>query len=131
MGYLLDANAVIALLNDKNSQLAQQARLCKPAEIFISPIVVQELFYGAFKSRRSEHNVSLIDHLRFEVLDFDKEDARVAGEVRADLAVKGTPIGPYDGVIAGQTKARDLILITHSTSEFERVPRLRVNDWQT
>lgn len=131
MSYLLDANAVIALLNDRNSQLAQRARLCKPTDIFISSIVVQELFYGAFKSQRSEYNVSLIDQLQFEVLDFDKEDARVAGEVRAGLAVQGTPIGPYDVLIAGQAKARNLILITHNTSEFERVPGLSIQDWQT
>lgn len=49
MGFLLDANAVIALLNDLDSQLAQRVRLLRPAEIFISSIVVQELFYGAFK----------------------------------------------------------------------------------
>lgn len=131
MGFLLDANAVIALLNDRDSQLAQRVRLLRPAEIFISSIVVQELFYGAFKSMRFEHNVSLIDHLQFEVLDFDKEDARVAGEVRADLAAKGTPIGAYDVLIAGQAKARNLILITHNTKEFERVPDLCIEDWQT
>jgi tRNA(fMet)-specific endonuclease VapC len=64
------------------------------------------------------------------VLEFDKEDARQAGEVRALLASRGTPIGPYDVLIAGQAKARNLTLVTHNTDEFGRVPGLRCDDWQ-
>ena len=95
----------------------------------VSAIVAQELFYGAFKSRRAAQNVALIDALQFVVLEFDKEDARQAGQVRALLA-KGTPIGPYDVLIAGQAVARDMILVTHNTQEFERVRGLRFEDWQ-
>jgi tRNA(fMet)-specific endonuclease VapC len=46
------------------------------------------------------------------------------------LADKRTPISPYDVLIAGQAIARDLILITHNTDEFRRVPGLRIEDWQ-
>jgi tRNA(fMet)-specific endonuclease VapC len=130
MRYLLDANVVIGLLNDATSKLARRARRERPADIAISAIVAHELFYGAFKSRRAAQNVALIDALQFAVLEFDKEDARQAGEVRALLASRGKPIGPYDALIAGQAKARNLILITHNTDEFERVPGLRFDDWQ-
>jgi hypothetical protein len=34
-------------------------------------------------------------------------------------------IGPYDVLIAGQAIARDMILITHNTGEFGRVPGCR------
>jgi tRNA(fMet)-specific endonuclease VapC len=64
------------------------------------------------------------------VLEFDGEDARRAGEVRAFLAAKGTPIGPYDVLIAGQALARDMILVTRNTDEFRRVKGLRVEDWE-
>jgi tRNA(fMet)-specific endonuclease VapC len=60
----------------------------------------------------------------------DKEDAQQAGQVRAALASIGTPIGPYDVLVAGQAVARDMILVTHNTREFARVPGLRVEDWQ-
>lgn len=130
MRYLLDANAVIALLNDKDSRLAQRARQNKPGDIGISAIVSHELFYGAFKSQRAARNVVLVDSLQFEVLDFDKEDSRQAGEIRAALAVKGTPIGPYDVLIAGQAMSRNLILVTHNTDEFGRVPELQIEDWE-
>jgi hypothetical protein len=90
-----------------------------------------ELFYGAFKSRRASHNVALVDALQFPVIEFDKEDARQAGEIRASLSVRGTEIGPYDVLIAGQAVARDMILVTHNTREFGRVPGLRIEDWET
>src|SRR5207244_660977 len=103
----------------------------KPSDIAIPAIIASELFYGAFKSRWAARNVALIDALQFSVLEFDKEDARQAGAVRALLASKGTPIGPYDVLIAGQEVARNMILVTHNTQEFGRVQGLRFEDWQT
>jgi len=129
MRYLLDTNAVIALLNDAQSKLARRARRRKPSEICISSIVAYELYYGAFKSRRVEHNLAIVDGLRLQVVEFDKEDARQAGEIRAELAHIGMSIGPYDILIAGQAKSRDMTLVTRNTSEFGRVKGLRLVDW--
>jgi tRNA(fMet)-specific endonuclease VapC len=130
MRYLLDTNAVIALLNDATSQLAMRARRENATDIAISSVVVHELFYGAFKSQRAAQNVASVDALRFTVLEFDKEDARKAGEIRALLISRGTPIGPYDVLIAGQALARHMTLITHNTDEFGRVPGLQIEDWE-
>ena len=131
MRYLLDTNAVIALLDDRDSLTSKRARAHRPADVGVSAIVAHELYFGAFKSRRREANVSLVDELQFEVVAFDKEDARQAGEIRAALAALGTPIGPYDVLIAGQAKSRDLILVSRNANEFSRVPGLRVEDWET
>jgi tRNA(fMet)-specific endonuclease VapC len=130
MKYLLDANAVIALLNSTESKPAQRIRQQNPGDVGISSIVIYELYYGAFKSKRFEKNAALIDGLRYEVLDFDKEDAREAGAIRAILAEGGVLIGPYDLLIAGQAKARNKILVTHNVSEFERVKGLKLEDWE-
>lgn len=129
MRFLLDTNAVIALLNDATSRLAQRARREPPGDIALSAIVTHELFHGAFKSRRAQHNVALVDALQFAVIEFDTEDARKSGEIRAVLAGSGTPIGPYDVLIAGQAVARGLVLVTHNTAEFARVPGLQIDDW--
>jgi tRNA(fMet)-specific endonuclease VapC len=130
MRYLLDTNVVAGLLNDATSSLARRARREKPSDIAVSAIIMHELFYGAFKSRRRTQNATLIDSVQFEILEFDKEDARQAAEIRALLALEGTPIGPYDVLIAGQARSRNLILVTHSTDEFGRVPGLRSDDWE-
>jgi tRNA(fMet)-specific endonuclease VapC len=130
MRYLLDANAIIALLNDTTSPIGRRVRRHAPRDFGVSAVVIHELYYGAFKSQRVEQNVARVDALQFSVLEFDEEDARQAGQIRAHLASKGTPIGPYDVLIAGHTMARELTLITHNTSEFQRVPGLKVEDWK-
>ena len=130
MRYLLDTNAIIALLNDTTSPIARRVRRHAPRDFGVSALVIHELYDGAFKSQRVEQNVARVDALQFSVLEFDEEDARQAGQIRAQLASKGTPIGPYDVLIAGQARARELTLVTHNTSEFQRVPGLRVEDWK-
>lgn len=129
MKYLLDANAVVAALNG-HAAINARIRVEHPADIGLPAIVAHELYYGAFKSERRERNVDLVDALQFEVLTFDREDARQAGEIRAELAKQGRPIGPYDVLIAGQAKARGLTLVTHNVTEFNRVTGLAVEDWE-
>jgi tRNA(fMet)-specific endonuclease VapC len=130
MRYLLDANVVIALLKDRASKAARRARRETPGDVAISAIVAHELYYGAFRSQRAANNIALVDALQFAVLEFDREDARQAGQVRALLAGSGTPIGPFDVLIAGQALSRAMILVTHNTREFRRVPGLRIEDWE-
>lgn len=130
MRYLLDTNAIISLLNNRCGGLALRARSHDPGDLCVSSIVMHELYYGAFKSQRSERNVALVDDLRFEVLDYDREDAREAGAIRAQLATQDQAIGPFDILIAGQAKARGLVLVNHNTGEFNRVSGLSVEDWQ-
>jgi tRNA(fMet)-specific endonuclease VapC len=129
MRYLLDANAVIDLLNDADSKLAKRVRRESPNDIAISAVVSHELFYGAYKSGRPTQNVRMIDALQFVVLEFDKEDARQAGAIRALLASRGVSIGPYDVLIAGQAVARNMTLVTRNMNEFGRVTELRAEDW--
>lgn len=90
---------------------------------------MHELYFGAYRSQRRERNLALVDALRFEVLPLDLEDARQAGEVRASLAALGTPIGAYDVLIAGQARARGLVLVTRNVREFSRVPGLACDNW--
>lgn len=130
MRYLLDSNAVIALMKGHPGFVAK-IRKHKPQDFAIPAIVAHELFYGAYKGQRVADNLARVDALQFETLDFDREDARKAGEIRAALAILGTPIGAYDVLIAGQAVARDLILITHDVREFQRVKNLRFEDWET
>lgn len=130
MRFLLDTNIVIVLLNDATSRAAKRLREESPADVAVSSIVTHELYYGAFKSARTQHNLGLVDALQFPVVEFDREDARQAGAVRALLAGQGKPIGPYDALIAGQALARNLILVTSNLREFERVPGLALEDWQ-
>ena len=63
------------------------------------------------------------------VLEFGKEDARYAGEIRNTLERTGKPIGTYDLLIAGQALSRKLTLVTANAREFDRVKGLDWEDW--
>ena len=66
---------------------------------------------------------------RLEVRRFDAAAAVHTGEIRAELAVQGKTIGPYNTMIAGHARASGLIVITNNTKEYPRVPGLRVDNW--
>jgi tRNA(fMet)-specific endonuclease VapC len=100
------------------------------AEFALSAIVQFELFFGAVNGDRREKSLTALEKLRFPVLPFDEEDALRAAEIRAALKSIGTPIGPYDVLIAGQALARDLTLVTRNIREFARVDGLRVENWE-
>lgn len=130
MQWLLDTNAVTALLNEPAGRLAQRLRQHPPSTFGLSAIVMHELYFGAYKSRQRERNLIRVDGLQLEVIPFDQEDARQAGAIRATLAQQGMPIGSYDALIAGQALARRLGLITRNVREFGRVNGLRVENWE-
>ncbi len=60
---------------------------------------------------------------------FSEEDAMTAGDLRASLDAAGTPIGPYDLLIAAQALRISATLVTANVSEFTRVPGLQWQDW--
>ncbi|MGE0796792.1 MAG: type II toxin-antitoxin system VapC family toxin [Lautropia sp.] len=128
---MLDTNAVIALVSRRSEALLRRVEALEPGSLVLSTIVVHELYFGAYRSQKVEFNLETLRLLFADLglLDLDREDARVAGEIRAELARQGTPIGPYDALIAGQAKARGLILVTRNTGEFARVAGLRIENW--
>jgi tRNA(fMet)-specific endonuclease VapC len=126
--FLLDTNTVIGLVA-RQPKLVAAVRRHAPHDFGVSAIGVHELFFGAYKSPRQPQNLAALARLQFDVIEFDREDARQAGEIRAALAAMGGPIGPYDVLIAGQARARDLVLVTRNVGEFSRVNGLQVEDW--
>jgi tRNA(fMet)-specific endonuclease VapC len=129
MHYSLDTNAVIALMSGKPPAVRTRVGGLSPDDAGISTIVLHELLWGAYKSERVEENLQRIALLRMTEIAFDAEDARAAAELRADLRRKGTPIGPYDLLIAGQAVARGLTVVTANVREFARVEGLKLEDW--
>ena len=59
----------------------------------------------------------------------DRSVAIEAAVIRAQLEKKGISIGPYDLLIAGLARSRDMILVTNKTKEFKRVVDLHLEDW--
>ena len=134
MKYLLDTNACIAAM--KGTPAGVRIRLSEVyrqgSEVFVPSVVVFELWYGAAKSTRQVANFRKVDEFfagPVGILEFDDEDAKRAGAVRAYLESVGKPIGAYDVLIAGQALRHGLTLVTANTGEFARVDELSWEDW--
>ncbi|HLN38350.1 MAG TPA: type II toxin-antitoxin system VapC family toxin [Xanthobacteraceae bacterium] len=130
----LDTNIIIAAINQHAA--AARQRLMKTLHegtiVGIPTVVLYELWYGIKRSARAQANTDALDN--FLALDvtpwpFELEDAEEAGDIRAALERLGTPIGPYDVLIAAQARRRGAILVTANKNEFARVPGLQTQDW--
>ncbi len=134
MNYLLDTNAVIAFLKNHPAIFRKRLRraVSRDAVIAVSSIVLYELWYGVACSARRRENA---ERLRLflsggmTVSPFSEDDAVTAGDLRATLGAAGTPIGPYDVLIAAQALRIGATLVTANVAEFARVPKLRWQDW--
>lgn len=65
------------------------------------------------------------------VVPFEREDARVAAQLRATLNSQGTPIGAHDLLLAACALRRGPVIVTHDAREFVGVGGLGLADWRT
>jgi tRNA(fMet)-specific endonuclease VapC len=130
--FLLDTNTCIRLLNEAQGDVQRHFLAHGPAELRLCSIVKAELLYGARHSQRVEQNLELLKRFfaPLESFPFDDRSAEEYGRLRHVLASQGKPIGPNDLMIAAIALANDLILVTHNSDEFLRVPGLRMVDWE-
>ena len=128
--YMLDTNICIFTIKNRPQQV-RDAFNRSHDQLCISSVSLMELIYGAEKSASPEKNLSVVEGFvaRLEVLPYDGLAASHTGQLRAELARSGTPISPYDQLIAGHARSRGLIIVTNNRREFDRVPGLRVEDW--
>ena len=134
MTYLLDTNVCIALINGRPTEVRRrfEETTASGESVATSSVVVFELWYGVCKSRRPESNVERLNVFLsgpIDVLEFDSQDARESGRVRAELEAIGRPIGAYDLLIAGQAVRHGATLVTSNSGEFSRVAGLSWQDW--
>ena len=128
--YMLDTNIVIFTIKNKPPHLLplfneNQSMLC------ISSITLMELVYGAEKSKKTAQNLAVIESFcaRLAVLEYGEAAAYHSGQIRAELAKIGQPIGPYDARIAGHARSLGLTVVTNNMNEFSWVDGVRVIDW--
>ncbi|MDR1505969.1 MAG: type II toxin-antitoxin system VapC family toxin [Treponema sp.] len=129
--FLLDTNICIYIVNKHPQNIIQRIETYNPIDIKISTISVAEMEYGVAKSKMREKNrTALMNFIsNFEIIPFELKDAEIYGIIRAELEQKGKIIGAYDIQLAAQALSRDYIFVTNNTKEFNRIKKLRLENW--
>jgi tRNA(fMet)-specific endonuclease VapC len=128
--YMLDTNLLIYAIKNRPKRV-REAFKQHSDYLSMSSVTLGEPIYGAERTAQVTRNLQDVEALaaRMEVLPFDYQAATHFGQVRAELAKSGKPIGPYNSMIAGHTRSLGLTLVTNNMREFKRVPGLRVENW--
>ncbi|AMO46495.1 tRNA(fMet)-specific endonuclease VapC [Kosakonia oryzendophytica] len=128
--FMLDTNICIFTIKNK-PETVRRAFNQRDGQMCISSITLMELIYGAEKSAAPEKNLRVVEGFtaRLEVLPYGIDASVHTGQLRAELAREGAPIGPYDAMIGAHARSLGLILVTNNTREFVRIPGLRLQDW--
>jgi tRNA(fMet)-specific endonuclease VapC len=110
----------------------QHLHALRPDDIAVCAPVKAELFYGAARSADPPRTLAALQAFfsPYVSLPFDDAAAEAYGRIRADLATRGTLIGPNDLLIAAIAVTSGLTLVTHNTGEFSRVAGLPLEDWE-
>ena len=131
MKYMLDTNICIGLIRQKSPVLIKRLTACTPGEVSVSSITIAELAYGVQKSSQVQQNMVALEQflLPLEIVDFDQHASLVYGAVRAALERGGNLIGAMDMLIGAHALSLEVTLVTNNTSEFQRIPNLKIEDW--
>ena len=130
MRYMLDTDICTYTINERPAAVLRAFRQFQSTGLGISSVTATELFFSVARTG-SQRNLDALRRFiaTLEVAPFDAQAAEVSGSMRAWLAAQGTPIGPYDSLIAAHAHALGVALVTNNTREFERVPGLKVVNW--
>jgi len=122
----------VRYLNGRSLSVFQHINSLPETDICVCSVVKFELRYGALRSDYVEKTLAEQARFlnRFISLPFDDSAQLHAAKLRANLASTGTPIDPYDLLIAAIALTHDLVLVTHNTREFSRVEGLILKDWE-
>ncbi len=129
--HLLDTNICSYLIRKKPPSVVERLAALGPRRAAVSVITAVELRTGADLAHTPAKYHAILDVLLAElpILPLDARAVGAVATVRATLRRAGKPIGELDALIAGHALAVGLVLVTHNTREFSRVPGLMIEDW--
>lgn len=127
--YVLDSDTVIDALRGHPS-VRSRIEAVSPDDVAISAMTVSELRFGAIGSRSSARQMTETAAFlaQVAVLPFTLSAALIHAEIR--LALRNSPIGFADMIIASTALSVPAILVTSNVREFSKVPNLQVESWR-
>jgi tRNA(fMet)-specific endonuclease VapC len=129
--YLLDTNICIYIAKQRPPGVARRFATLAVGSVGMSLITWGELRYGAQKSQQRAQALATLDSLQALIPVIAMSDAvgESYGAIRAHLDRAGTPIGNNDLWIAAHALSLKVTLVSNNMREFERVPKLKLDNW--
>jgi tRNA(fMet)-specific endonuclease VapC len=129
--YLLDTNICIYIAKQRPPAVAKRFAKLAAGSVGMSMITFGELHYGAEKSNQRLQARDTLNRLVELIPVITPNDAvgERYGVIRAHLERSGTPIGNNDLWIAAHALSLGVTLVSNNTREFERVPKLKLDNW--
>lgn len=131
---MFDTNVLSELVRRRPSaSLVERLRHVPRERRFAASITVAELLFGSFVL--GDQGRLLFERIASEllpglsVLPFDEAAARRFASVKAELHLRGAPIGDADLQIASIGLVHGITLVTANTRHFDRVEGLAVENW--
>ena len=125
--FLLDTNIIIALFK-VDTAIIQQLR--KAEEVFIPSIAIGELYYGAYKSRRTTENLAHITDFATHntILSCNAETARHYGELKDWLRQRGHLI-PENDIWIGSLAIQHKLVLASRDKHFTDIEKIDIVAW--
>lgn len=127
MRYFLDTSVLVAMLRGKVKTIKYLESL--EGEIVSSYICLSELYEGINRSQDKQQAEKDVESLfqRFNIVyGIDADIARIFGETRVCLKIKGEVIEDIDIFLAATCLVHNLQLITLNAKHFSRIPSLKI-----
>ena len=135
MKYVLDTNAVSALMKGDESVLARLEQVSWSAVAVPQPVFA-EIAYGIARLAKSKKKETLRD--RFETLrsvlaraPWSEAVTDAFGRIKAALERRGQHIEDFDAAIAAHAAGEGATLVTANLADMSRIPEIKLEDWST
>jgi tRNA(fMet)-specific endonuclease VapC len=126
---IIDTDILIDFLRNRKESVEFIIKLENKKTILSSTAInAFELYYGAHKSKQSIQTLQATKNLldRLILFPLTPRSAQRAGQIYAELELKGNPIGLRDTFIAAIALTRRCIIATKNTSHFKKVKDITV-----
>lgn len=134
MKYLLDTNVLSNVATNKSEALVSRFRSIPKQSLATCDVVLHEVQFGLASNPIIARRLGAIYDALFANLTILATDQSIwlrAASIRANLKVRGLPIGPYDLLIAALACQHNLTLVTNNKQELEHVQGLQLEDWSS
>jgi len=130
--FLLDTDTIIYSLKG-NECVVRNLERHQYDTLKISVISLMELYFGAYKSERTNANLAKVRRIEKSIptITVDFFISETFGMIKSQMESQGTPLDDFDLIIAATALAHNLVLVTNNQKHFRRIDGLKLENWTT